>query len=141
MPEASEHYVGEVLHLFTAHTEIPNSNSTVGSHVLKVFVHHMCSLDTVLTTKVTLLGNMSDSMPLQTVLTWSTSVLGLAAERASEEKHMRQVQGHASNKPQAHMAQPAGAKDADHKKDKKGAENKPEANAAGAAGKPNPKIT
>eukprot|EP00971_Amphidinium_carterae_P275299 5462235-Amphidinium_carterae.1 len=48
-------------------------------------------MDSGLTTRVVLLGQVHDSMPLQQVLLWATSVLGIAAE-VREDKQFKQSQ-------------------------------------------------
>eukprot|EP00971_Amphidinium_carterae_P107259 2124938-Amphidinium_carterae.1 len=72
-------------------------------NVLNGFVHHMCTFDTVLTTKVVLLGSISDNMSLNQLLLWATHVLGMAAERVRDDKSLKQQQG-PSNKPQGNAA-------------------------------------
>eukprot|EP00971_Amphidinium_carterae_P212640 4220181-Amphidinium_carterae.1 len=55
-------------------------------NVLACFVHHVSGLDAILTTRVELLGQITDSNTLQELFLWATKVLGLIAERVREDK-------------------------------------------------------
>eukprot|EP00971_Amphidinium_carterae_P219662 4361083-Amphidinium_carterae.1 len=71
-------------------------------NVLAGFVHHVSGMDAVLTTRIELLGQVSDSHTLQALFTWATKVLGLIAERVREDKQFRTQQGNKpANKPSA----------------------------------------
>eukprot|EP00971_Amphidinium_carterae_P069706 1379475-Amphidinium_carterae.1 len=63
-------------------------------------------MDAVLTTRIKLLGPVSDRNTLQKLFLWATKVLGLIAERVREDKQFKaQHQGNKPpNKPAAHVA-------------------------------------
>eukprot|EP00971_Amphidinium_carterae_P317302 6308266-Amphidinium_carterae.1 len=73
-------------------------------NVLAGFVHSVSVLDTVLTTRIELLGQVSESNTLQELFLWSTKVLGLIAERVRENAEFKTQSNKPTNKPSAHAA-------------------------------------
>eukprot|EP00971_Amphidinium_carterae_P007854 155550-Amphidinium_carterae.1 len=104
-------------------------------NALACFIHHVSCLDTVLTTRIELLGQVTDNDTLPALFTWATKVLGLVAERVREDKQFKALQQGNSkptnpNKPSANSAERAS------NKNPKGDKPKPAANAADGTPKP-----
>eukprot|EP00971_Amphidinium_carterae_P255677 5076292-Amphidinium_carterae.1 len=73
-------------------------------NVLAGFVHNVSVLDTVPTTRIELLGQVSESNTLQELFLWATKVLGLISERVRENTQFKTQNNKPTNKPSAHAA-------------------------------------
>eukprot|EP00971_Amphidinium_carterae_P150428 2982398-Amphidinium_carterae.1 len=61
--------------------------------VLRTFVSHVCKLDTTLSTKIVLLGDVTENMSIDQLTGWALRVLGVIAEHVQQDKNMKQMFG------------------------------------------------
>eukprot|EP00971_Amphidinium_carterae_P085646 1694687-Amphidinium_carterae.1 len=59
--------------------------------VMRTFVKHVCSLNSTLRTKIVILGEVNENMPITSLLQWASHVLGFMAEKVNDDKQIRRV--------------------------------------------------
>eukprot|EP00971_Amphidinium_carterae_P253676 5036058-Amphidinium_carterae.2 len=74
-------------------------NSIKVFQVLRTFVSHVCKLDTTLSTKIVMLGDVTETMDIDQLTGWALRVLGVMADHAQQDKNMKQLFGSSASPP------------------------------------------
>eukprot|EP00971_Amphidinium_carterae_P282494 5608252-Amphidinium_carterae.1 len=98
-----------ILHAFGPTQQNVFVNPVKVCAVLRAFADHVRTIDSYMATKIVIIGPPPDNVPIQQLLQYAVRLLGLMAERVSEEKGTKQILNHTAGpttkeKPQAHAA-------------------------------------
>eukprot|EP00971_Amphidinium_carterae_P297948 5920401-Amphidinium_carterae.1 len=119
-----------ILHAFGPSQQNVHVNPIKVCAVMRAFADHVRTVYSYLAAKIVMMGQPSENLPIQQLVQYAVQLLGIMAERVSEEKSTKQIFSHTAgpttkDKPQANATRGKAAGNSKKGKDDPKPPNKP----------------